>query len=201
MPLGFNSSGLPLFDVRYKDATHNIRLAYGDDEALSTDEWHHLVATLDRYHTGTTDRMRFYVDGECVMNADRTELMGLSLASTSDLLIGAIQGKYGFSGYIDEVAIYDMALSAAEGEDHYLAGCPPVYLPGDADKSGTVDAADAAILAANWLKTSSTMASVPEPRTIILILSSLVCLSQSENVYCKIINVSSATIKTTVIFY
>ena len=58
------------------------------------------MATIDRYYSGTKDRLRLYVDGTCVMSADRTEIYGLPLESASDLLIGSLQGKYGFTGSI-----------------------------------------------------------------------------------------------------
>jgi len=80
--------------------------------------WTHLVGTYD----GTTKRM--YVDGELAASAAINYLPN----TTSPLRIGAGAtegaGAYWFNGDIDEVAIYDTALSPEQVAHHYHAGVP-----------------------------------------------------------------------------
>ena len=83
--------------------------------------WAHLAATYD----GAT--MRFYVNGVQVASRAQT---GAIATSTNPLQIGgdSIFGQY-FAGRIDEVRIYNRALSASEVLDDMttpvVAGTPP----------------------------------------------------------------------------
>src|SRR6185437_16551675 len=74
--------------------------------AVPTGAWTHLAATFD----GTTERL--YVNGTQVSSL---AVSGSILTSTSPLKIGgnAIWGEY-FNGMIDEVRVYNRALSAGE---------------------------------------------------------------------------------------
>jgi Concanavalin A-like lectin/glucanases superfamily/Domain of unknown function (DUF1929)/Bacterial Ig domain/Purple acid Phosphatase, N-terminal domain len=78
----------------------------GGGTALALNTWSHLAGTYD----GTT--MRLYVNGVQVASKART---GALTSSTSPLRIGgnAAWGEY-FSGLIDDVRVYNRALSAAE---------------------------------------------------------------------------------------
>jgi len=79
--------------------------------ALSLDRWHHVVIT----RSGTT--LRWYVDG-LLTNTGTSTLF----PSSSDLPLQIGDGyTNGFSGWIDEVAVYGRALSAAEVSSHYEA--------------------------------------------------------------------------------
>ncbi len=73
---------------------------------LALNTWAHIAATYD----GTT--LRMYVDGSQVASAART---GVIKTSTNALTLGGdpFYGQY-FRGTIDEVRIYNRALSAAE---------------------------------------------------------------------------------------
>ena len=84
--------------------TSNLE-AYGT-AALATDTWTHLAATYD----GAT--MRLYVNGTQVSSTPRS---GAIQTSTNPLQIGgdSVFGQY-FAGLIDEVRVYDGALSATE---------------------------------------------------------------------------------------
>ena len=74
--------------------------------ALATNTWTHLAMTYD----GTT--MRLYVNGTQVATRAQT---GSIATSTSALRIGgnSVWGEW-FSGQIDEVRVYNRALTAAE---------------------------------------------------------------------------------------
>ena len=97
--LGSTPQGLPSMGGTF--ASTNV---YGPALALNT--WTHLAATYD----GAT--MRFYVNG--VQASSRAQTGGI-LASTLPLTIGGdtTYGQY-WSGLIDEVRIYNRALSASE---------------------------------------------------------------------------------------
>jgi hypothetical protein len=75
-----------------------------------TTTWHHVVATK----SGTTSKL--YIDGVDVTGTVTDQ----TLVNTVDAL--EISGNPRFTGYIDEVAIYNSALSAVTVLDHYRAG-------------------------------------------------------------------------------
>jgi hypothetical protein len=87
--------------------------------------WQHLVGVCDEAHS----LVRLYVNG--VSNANATISGGVQMG-TSPVSIGSRQKDFGstytlnFIGSIDEVAIYDYALSPAQILNHYLAGTNPV---------------------------------------------------------------------------
>ncbi|MEA2163027.1 MAG: large repetitive protein [Thermoanaerobaculia bacterium] len=91
--------------------------------AISTNQWHHIAGTYD----GST--ITLYVDGVPAASAAHT---GLISANSGFLSIGSEDGRTGacpacvgtryFKGLIDEVAIYNRALTAAEVADIYNAG-------------------------------------------------------------------------------
>jgi hypothetical protein len=103
--------------------------------AINDGNWHHLVGVRD----ASAGDNRIYVDG-----AEETSTpasYSASFASTHDLNFGYMNANpyYYFPGSIDEIALYDRALSLDEIQDHYNGGdgqsyCaePPVVTnPGD----------------------------------------------------------------------
>lgn len=75
-------------------------------------DWHHVVATYD----GTN--MRFYIDG--VLNAGPTGSAGSMLTFTQEFDVGRNSKGGDFTvGTVDEVAVYNTALSAARVALHY----------------------------------------------------------------------------------
>ena len=100
---GTSSSGsVPAVGGTFGGANSNV---YGT-AALSANAWTHLAATYD----GMT--LRLYVNGTQVSSAARTGSFG---ASTNPLQIGgdSIYGQY-FNGAIDEVRVYNVALTQAQ---------------------------------------------------------------------------------------
>jgi len=96
--------------------------------AVNLDEWVHLVGTFeptsgpDAYGilTGTK---RFYVNGDLVGSATASYLPN----NATDFHIGAGGDggtSYDFYGDIDEVAVYDYALSPEQVAQHYVTGTP-----------------------------------------------------------------------------
>ncbi len=86
--------------------------------AGGSDHFHHLVGTWD----GSTAKL--YVDGRQVASAPSTQAP--SGAATFYIGYGTLAPW--FSGYIDEVAYYDHALTADRVLAHYLADPPPPLL-------------------------------------------------------------------------
>ncbi len=81
-------------------------------------QWHHIVAT----YSNTTEQMKIYVDG--VENISR-KLSGFgNMANNTDNLLVGIEGSDGFSGRIDELAIWNKALTASEINNIYNQGTP-----------------------------------------------------------------------------
>ncbi len=74
---------------------------------MGMDVWSHIAFTFDE----ATDRYRFYFNGSVVDSGLRTEVIGTSEA---DLHIGYGPGAGGYKGKIDEVAIFDRALTPSE---------------------------------------------------------------------------------------
>ncbi len=85
--------------------------------APATGAWHHFVATVDAAAS------KIYVDGAL---AD-SEPAGYAAATPDDFVIGADTQGTGvrFQGVIDEVAIYDVALSPVQVKHHYDVGHGP----------------------------------------------------------------------------
>lgn len=105
--VGVRSDGL--FFSRYANGLWSTLQA-----DITTTDWMHVLATYD----GTT--MRLYVNGALV--AERASALELP-AEREDLSIGAKQGKWRFfAGGLDELAVYDYALSGARAYAHWRVG-------------------------------------------------------------------------------
>jgi rhodanese-related sulfurtransferase len=80
------------------------------------------VTTNVFYHTAvvyTQDRMEIYIDGQ---SASSTTWNGYILQTSIDFMIGQVlpgNSNYNFKGIIDDVSIYNYALSSSEIEDLY----------------------------------------------------------------------------------
>jgi len=96
------------------DGSNNDDIAVAS--VLTADTWSHIVATFDRSY------MRIYVDGvEEGTPEARPEAI---LTNADSLIIGAHKTGQRFNGAIDEVRIYNRALSADEIRYHYNRGGP-----------------------------------------------------------------------------
>ncbi len=87
-----------------------------DEVAINDGQWHHVVAVRD----AVADTNRLFVDGVEAISA--VQSYTTDFTSTGPITIGyyptsAVQG-YWLNGLIDEVAVYDKALSATEIENH-----------------------------------------------------------------------------------
>jgi len=95
----------------------------GSSASVVDGEWHHLVAVFDR-----SANLDLYLDGVLEASGDISAASATDFDTTWPFLIAAyadsdgVTPAYFFPGTIDEVAVYDTALSPARIEAHYNAG-------------------------------------------------------------------------------
>jgi len=100
-------------DIRFTATDSSTTVDLDTSANLDDGNWHHVVGTYD----GST--MRVYIDGEEV-NSDSTLSGDLSYAEDDIPTIGSRMGSTNFfNGTIDEVRIYDRALSENEISRHF----------------------------------------------------------------------------------
>jgi hypothetical protein len=133
------------------DGTRSDYLS-ADMTSISDGSWHHVAVTIDR---DDIQGMRFYVDGEPVGVSDPTNHTG-DLGNSSDLGIGLTEIDAGdstfYNGMLDEVKVYDRALSHLEirsivaldtlgncKPETFICDCPS---QGDFDGDGFITALD-----------------------------------------------------------
>jgi hypothetical protein len=85
-----------------------------------TGGWHYVAATKD----GAS--VHLYLDGADVTGTVTNQTM---VDNTLPLAIGQSSSAGYFNGTIDEVALYNVALTAAQLQNHYWAGLPPAQPP------------------------------------------------------------------------
>jgi len=80
------------------------------DTLVSQNAWHHVVVV----YTLSDQRLRMYIDG--FKQADTTGIPSPAAGATANLVIGkdGSSGSYAFHGKIDDVAMYNRALSLSE---------------------------------------------------------------------------------------
>ena len=122
-----NSGGLRFFVHNAAGAGAN---ANSTNKLVNDGLWHHVVGVCDE----AGGHIYVYLDGKQVGSAAITAGSGL-LNSSEPLTIGAREsGNYSdtnydfqFYGSVDDVAVYNKALSAGQVQSHYLAsGIPPL---------------------------------------------------------------------------
>jgi len=94
--------------------------------ANQTDAWHHLVLSY-QYQAST---ITFYLDGVQAYQNDQAFLEPIFGVQDFEIYIGATRinpEQRVFNGYMDELAIYDKALTAEQAAAHYKAAMPADY--------------------------------------------------------------------------
>lgn len=130
-----------MLDIREKKPQFHVRSAgevrsIVSGEAL-TDGWHHLAATLD-----AEKRMSLYLDGKLVAEGSASDLVAgrprnpMYLGNGNGVTEGSAGG---FSGLLDQFALYHKALAAAEVQQRFEA---PDVRPADAIVVCTFDNGD-----------------------------------------------------------
>jgi len=133
----------------YAMSNNGVQLVTDDItmESAGDHQWHHVVQVWD----GTERRLRVYIDGQERFN-------GVDASMTANLYVpgGFFLGRdvYGsnrnLGGFLDEVSLFDRALSAEEVFELYDSAFFDFLVPGDATRDGIVDQDDAERLAENW---------------------------------------------------
>ena len=123
-----------------RDAAGTVHLANG---TIAPDgQWHHLVGVCDQINSNVL----LYVDG--TLNASGTIPAGSGIQASANLMsIGSRQGgatgvyNLQFAGVVDEVAVYSVALTAAQVQSHYYAAGIPTTtsLTSSKNPSGFLD--------------------------------------------------------------
>jgi hypothetical protein len=146
---GLRFDGVPQFIV----CDDLICMLASGTNPVNDGDWHHLAATLKRV-AGGPDELKVYVDGE-LSGSSSTELG--TIACADDLLIGAApshgQPTVAFSGVMDEIEIYDRALSETEIRMIWAAdsfGKCKDLCPGDINNDGVVNVLDFLELLSYW---------------------------------------------------
>jgi hypothetical protein len=111
-----NQANDSLAFIRYNGTgTSGTSIGAAAGLVTATNGWHHVAVTYD----GTN--MRLYVDG--VLKAGPSSSTYALNAHASPFAVGAQSGGGNpFPGLIDDVAVYNVALSAQQVEDHYRSG-------------------------------------------------------------------------------
>ncbi len=112
----WNGTGAAAF--RLKDNGGGPADAVMGTKDLTDGNWHHVVAVRD----GATGTSSLYVDGQ--LEGSQTYSYTAGFDSTAGMNIGwlNLDSGFHFAGSIDEVAIYQKALSGAEVQQHYSDG-------------------------------------------------------------------------------
>jgi lysophospholipase L1-like esterase len=82
---------------------------------INDNNWHHIVGIVNR----STNNIYIYVDGN--VNS-KSVTYNSNFFSYDPLTIGSVKGGSFFNGTLDEIAIYNKALSGSEVLDHYNRG-------------------------------------------------------------------------------
>ncbi|MBN2270261.1 MAG: hypothetical protein JXN61_06585 [Sedimentisphaerales bacterium] len=148
---------------------------------LADGAWHHVAATLDSDASPDVGEVQLFVDGRAE-TASSALPRQINTAEGDNLKIAAFNdgdNRY-FNGMIDEVAIFNAALTADQvarlcyvGGESFLAGCGRIgidedaVLEGDIDRDCSVNGADFALLAKLWLETAPELpADIAQDQTI-----------------------------------
>ena len=117
--LRLDNNGKAHFFIRARGES-NVPISVRGNSRLDDGEWHHLVGVK------TLDSLKLYVDGKKVDEKEYSKHFG-TINSGKNIFIGAYYDgqryvKEFFNGLIDEVAIYNKALTEDEIKEHYQKG-------------------------------------------------------------------------------
>ena len=118
--LGLDTATTPNYQFYIRSANGTV---YKADSTIPAADfaWHHLVGVCDE----ANGKVSLYVDGKLAASTNVPALSGLYEAGAPVSIGGEYRSTAGnnlqFFGYIDDVAAYKYALSAAQVADHYLA--------------------------------------------------------------------------------
>ena len=125
--VGTNSLGYPTFSLTDNAATpNNVEISGIEPASVADDQWHHIVAVR------TSTRMRLYVDGINVEDV-AASFDGFTMDVETPVSVGywypqysgqPVNQEYHYTGSLDEVAIFNVALTDAQVTEFYNNGAP-----------------------------------------------------------------------------
>jgi len=120
--VGTTNVGIPYVYFHDADNSNDDTVELRGETNLNDGQWHHLVLVRD----GSKPSITLYVDGEVDSAAGTAFSSSLISASAENLNIAYLNKTtfFHFSGSLDELAIYDYALSNAMARQHYSEGTP-----------------------------------------------------------------------------
>lgn len=137
---------VPSSDVRngyyfaYRESSDQADLNIADPTAgsalreagLTPETWHHIVGVIHPNRDVTTpdgyaaSGVTLYLNGSLLGTLATDRIDGDDINTASDFVIGSLRdGSFGFAGEIDEVAIFNRALSSSEASALYQAAVVP----------------------------------------------------------------------------
>ena len=93
---------------------------------VSDNQWHHVAAVVPEGGGKVVGDVQLYVDGNLETASHDSGNVAINTALSQDLLIGTDFASRYFHGYIDDVAIFDVALTAEEIATYHAATAPAV---------------------------------------------------------------------------
>jgi hypothetical protein len=149
------------FRFFFRDASGNTHIVVSSIVPSSLPSqrgpWYHLVGVVDEVSSKT---VTFYINGASVGSASLTSGIGV-LASTNLMGIGSRTSSattnYNdqFLGNINDVAVYNYALSASQVASQYAQSGEPPYFPQPPTNSVTINAGGTLVIPATALGTPS----------------------------------------------
>lgn len=114
--LGISNTGQVLFEVQGSEGVYKEIISAN---SISTNAWHHIVGVREE----STNSNKLYVDG--VLAASTVYDYTGTFATNGDITIGAFNNasgipSYFLNGIVDEAAIYNVALSQNDINEHLL---------------------------------------------------------------------------------
>jgi hypothetical protein len=109
----------------FVDADGPYESAFFSSSAVADDTWHHVVAVVD----AGADQIMLYIDGKLETTRDQSESNDGSFISTAIVTLGYhnVTPYFRYNGALDEVAIYNTALSPTIIAQHYNADMDQSY--------------------------------------------------------------------------
>ena len=123
-------------NLSHQSSTGQVCSGYKSTSAVGFGQWYHVAVTLVE-----GGNVNFYIDGVPVGTSSQYGTFGI--LNDEPVRIGARKdANYWFNGIIDEVAIYNRALSASEIREYCWV---------DLNRDGEINFLDFAVFANNWL--------------------------------------------------
>jgi len=116
---GFQFRVLPAESIRIIIAEAGNKYLFVDSTSLAINTWHHAVFTYDG--SNTIGGLNLYINSSLDNNTTGTSGTITSITSTDSLKIGAYTSGDYFDGKLDEVAIWNVALSSDAVTEIYNA--------------------------------------------------------------------------------